>query len=165
PTRRSSDLGPVTPTVSTGTVTSNGCARTQTRTWNATDACGNIAAAVTRTINWTLDITPPVITATGSTANNANLGCNPTAGAIDSALGTASATDACGPVTPTVTTGTITSNGCARSQTRTWNATDACGNIATAVTRTINWTLDTIAPVITATGSTANNAKDRKSLA
>src|SRR5205814_10418110 len=58
------------------------------------------------------------------------LGCSPTANAIDSALGHATATDACGPVTPTPTTGTVTVTGCQRSQTRTWTASDACGNVA-----------------------------------
>src|SRR5205814_1759428 len=82
------------------------------------------------------------------------LGCTPTATAIDSALGHASATDACGAVTPTPTTGTVTVTGCQRSQTRTWTASDACGNVAATVARTVSWTLDTVAPVITATGTT-----------
>ena len=150
------NCGTVTPTPTTGAVGSNGCLRTQTRTWTASDACGNTASA-SRTINWTFDITVPVITATGSTANNANLGCNPSAAAIDAALGTATATDNCGPVTPTPTSGAVGSNGCLRTQTRTWTASDACANTA-STSRTINWTFDTTAPVITATGSTANNA-------
>src|SRR5204863_1151992 len=126
--------GPVTPSATTGTVSANGCARTQTRTWTATDACGNAALSVSRTITWTLDTVAPVITATGTTLT---LGCNPTAVAIDAALGTATATDGCGPVTPNASTGTVSSTGCVRTQTRTWTATDACGNAAVAVSRTI----------------------------
>src|SRR6185295_6754587 len=143
--------GPVTPSATTSTVTTTGCSRSQTRTWNATDACSNAAIAVSRTVTWTLDSIAPVITATGTTLT---LGCNPSSAAIDAALGTATATDACGPVTPSATTSAVTATGCSRSQTRTWNAADACSNAALAVSRTITWTLDTIAPVITATGTT-----------
>ena len=78
-----------------GPVSSEGCSRSQTRTFRATDACGNTSTA-SRTISWIVDITPPVITTGGTVANGANLGCNPTAGAINGALGTATATDACG---------------------------------------------------------------------
>ena len=138
----------MTPTVSTGAVVTNGCSRSQTRTWNAVDLCSNNATAVTRTITWKVDVTAPVITATGSVANNSDLGCNPTAQQIDAALGTATATDNCDNVTPTVSTGTVVTNGCSRSQTRTWNAVDLCSNNATAVTRTITWTVDTQAPVV-----------------
>jgi hypothetical protein len=87
-----------------------------------------IAATASRTITWTSDLTPPVITTGGTTTT---LGCNPTVADIDAALGTASASDACG--TPTVTSldGAVTSNGCDRSQVRTFTAVDACGNTAT----------------------------------
>src|SRR5204863_75000 len=130
----------------TSTVSASGCSRSQTRTWNATDACGNAAAAVSRTVSWTVDTIAPVITATGTTLTLPD--CHPTASAIDSALGTATASDACGSVTPIATTSTVTINGCSRSQTRTWNVTDACGNVAAAVSRTVTWMVDTMAPVI-----------------
>jgi len=110
---------------------------------------------VSRTITWTSDTTAPVITATGTTLT---LACNPTAAAIDAALGTATATDGCGPVTPTASTGNVTTTGCSRSQTRTWTATDACGNAALSVSRTITWTSDTIAPVITCPGNITQGA-------
>ena len=87
--------------------------------------------------------------------NGANLGCNPTPGAIDGALGTATATDACGnPTLSAPSDGTVSSDGCSRSQTRTWTATDACGNTSTA-SRTISWISDITPPVIT-TGGTTN---------
>src|SRR5678810_1047017 len=121
------------PTVTSldGSVTSNGCLRSQVRTFTAVDACGN-SATITRTVNWTADQTPPAFT---GNYNNVTLGCNPTD--ISTSLGSASATDGCG--TPTVTSldGAVTSNGCDRSQTRIFTAIDACGNTAT-ITRTVN---------------------------
>src|SRR4030095_10080247 len=145
--------GSLTPSASDGPIVSNGCLRSQTRTFTATDACGN-SATTSRTATWTVDVTAPVITATGTPANGA-LGCNPTSAAIEAALGAATATDACGTPTVTSSTGSIISNGCLRSQTRTFVATDACGNTS-ATSRTATWTVDVTAPVITATGTPAN---------
>src|SRR5262249_13314507 len=96
---------------SDGAVGSTGCARSQTRTWTATDCCGN-SAILNRTVTWTFDITPPVVTAT-STASTA-LGCNPTTNAIDAALNGATASDNCsGILTPTSSDGAVGSTGCA----------------------------------------------------
>src|SRR5439155_642505 len=139
------------PTAADSVVSSSGCGRSQTRTWNVSDACGNPALAVSRTVTWTVDTIAPVITATGTTLS---LGCNPNAAEIEAALGTASATDNCAVGTPTAADSVITSSGCSRSQTRTWNVSDTCGNPAVAVTRTVTWTVDLTAPVITATGTT-----------
>src|SRR5207237_8583338 len=124
----------------------------QTKPKTATDASGN-TSSVSRTVTWNADSIAPVITATGTTLNLTT--CNPSVSAIDSALGTATATDNCGPVTANPTTGTITAQGCTRTQTRTWTATDACGNTS-SVSRTVTWNADSIAPVITATGTTLN---------
>ena len=138
-----------TPTLTStdGAVVTNGCGRSQTRTWTAIDGCGN-TATIARTATWTADVTAPTLTATGGSLT---LGCNPSTAAIDGALGTASATDACGTPTVTSTDGAVQSNGCARSQTRTWTATDGCGNTATT-SRTATWTFDVTAPTLTATG-------------
>src|SRR5438094_627866 len=121
------------------------------RTWNVSDACGNAATSVSRTVTWTADTQAPVITATGTTLA---LGCNPSASDINAALGTATATDNCSVGTPTARDSAVTSSGCGRSQMRTWNVSDACGNAAASVSRTVTWTADTQVPVITATGTT-----------
>ncbi|RZJ33177.1 MAG: gliding motility-associated C-terminal domain-containing protein, partial [Flavobacterium sp.] len=100
-----------------------------TRTWTATDACGNSSTA-SQTIN-VEDTTAPVIAAL------------PAASTIDCPalpiFATATATDECGSAF-TLTFEDATTNGaCAGSYsiTRTWTATDACGNASTA-TQTIN---------------------------
>src|SRR6185436_15905962 len=120
--------GSLTVTSSDGPVSSNGCSRSQTRTFTAIDACGNTATA-SRTVTWTSDNTAPVLTTGGGSLS---LGCNPSANDIANSLGTATATDACGTPTVTQSDGSVTSNGCARSQTRTFTARDACGNTSTA---------------------------------
>jgi hypothetical protein len=80
---------------------------------------------------------------TGGTGTS--LGCNPSAGDINGALGTATATDACGVPTVTSSDGSVTSDGCSRTQTRTLTARDACGNTSTA-SRTVNWIADLTPP-------------------
>ena len=82
--------------LSDGPVQSNGCSRSQTRTFTATDGCGNSATAST-TCNMDSDQTPPAFT---GNYTDVTLGCNPTD--ISAALGSATATDGCG--TPTVYT-------------------------------------------------------------
>ena len=136
--------GPVTISQSDGPVGSTGCSRSQTRTFVARDGCGN-TASISRTVTWTADVTAPVITTGGTTTS---LGCNPAASDINNALGTATATDACGVPTVTQSDGPVGSTGCSRSQTRTWTARDACGNTSTA-SRTVTWTADVTPPVFT----------------
>ncbi|TDE49288.1 gliding motility-associated C-terminal domain-containing protein [Flavobacterium sp. GT3P67] len=111
-----------------------------TRTWTATDACGN-AATASQTIN-VQDTAAPIITALPEVST---ISCPATP-----AFTQATATDGCGS-TVTLTFADVTTNGqCAGSHsvTRTWTATDACGNAATA-SQTIN-IQDTTAPVIAA---------------
>jgi len=133
----------LTATFTDGAETGTGCARSITRTWTVTDACGNTGTQ-TQTITFTRDTEAPVITVTASTA----VACNPTAAQIAAAFGTASVADNCSTgLTATFTDGAETGTGCARSITRTWTATDACGNSGTQ-TQTITFTRDTEAPVI-----------------
>jgi hypothetical protein len=86
-------------------------------------------------------------TTISTSGNSLTLGCNPSASAIDLALGTATATDACGTPTVTASTGAV-SGACSKSQTRTFTAIDACGNSSTA-SRTATWTDDPTPPTIT----------------
>jgi gliding motility-associated-like protein len=122
-------------------VTTNGqCAGSYavTRTWTATDICGNTATA-TQTIN-VEDTTAPVIAELPAVST---INCPATPEFIQ-----ATATDACQSAI-TLTHADVTTEGqCAGSYsvTRTWTATDACGNASTA-TQTIN-IQDVTPPVI-----------------
>ena len=142
------DCGGSTLTSSDGSIVTTSCSRSQTRTWTAIDVCGSTATA-SRTVTWIADVTGPTITTSG---NPLALGCNPNAGTIDGALGTATATDACSTPTVTFIDGAIVSNTCSRSQTRTFTAIDACGNTSTAA-RTATWTADVTGPTITTSGN------------
>lgn len=138
--------------------TVDSCTRSLTRTFTATDNCGKSAQKST-TVQWRVDGVKPTINASGTVPNESNLGCNPSASEIDTALGTATADDNCGVGAPTPATGAITPHeGCILKQTRTWNVTDNCGNQADPVSRTIFWTVDLQNPTITAMGSEENGA-------
>jgi hypothetical protein len=139
----------IPPTASDSPVASDGCTRTQTRTWTAIDACGNTSTA-SRTVTWKSDNTPPVFT---GTYGDVNLGCNPEN--PDGSLGSASATDACGAVTITSSDGDVQSDGCARWRIRTFTATDACLKTATT-SRTVRWTSDNTPPAFTGTYGDVN---------
>ncbi|RZJ33518.1 MAG: hypothetical protein EOO51_13610, partial [Flavobacterium sp.] len=115
-----------------------------TRTWTATDSCGNTATAM-QTIN-VQDVTPPVI---DPLPDPITLTCTSTDKQHSPNFVQATAHDTCSDVTLTFVD--VTTNGnCAGtfSVTRTWTATDACGNTATA-TQTISYE-DTVAPLIAA---------------
>src|SRR5258705_5690238 len=85
------------------------CRSFQTRTWTATDGCGNAATAVSRTVSWTEDKQAPVITATGTTLA---LHSYPIPSLIQAALGAATGTDNCGDVTPSSTDSTLSNSVC-----------------------------------------------------
>jgi gliding motility-associated-like protein len=109
-----------------------------TRTWTATDACGN-ASTASQTIN-VQDTTAPVIAALPA---DSTIDCS-----VTPEFAQATATDACGSDV-TLTFEDVTSPGACEGEysiTRTWTATDACGNASTA-SQTIN-VQDTTAPVI-----------------
>ncbi|WP_025743940.1 LamG-like jellyroll fold domain-containing protein [Aquimarina pacifica] len=109
-----------------------------TITYNATDAAGNIAIELTRTVN-VVDTTAPVITLTGDNPQTIELGDGYTELGASTDDGTSIVID---------TSDFVDAIG---SYAITYNATDASGNNAIEVTRTVH-VVDTTAPVITLTG-------------
>ncbi|TXE06501.1 hypothetical protein ES711_13385 [Gelidibacter salicanalis] len=118
------------------------CGATQviTRTWTATDACGNTSTG-TQTITVS-DTTAPTLTIPADATVECSESTDP------DATGLATATDACGDVTLTYLDAAVDACGATQTITRTWTATDVCGNTVSAA-QTIN-VVDTTAPVITA---------------
>src|SRR6185436_12384669 len=119
---------------------------TITRTWTATDACGNSSTCV-QTIN-VVDTTAPVLNVPANTTVECDADSSP------AGTGSATATDNCDPA-PVVTHSDATAAGsCAQEHTitRTWTATDACGN-STSADQTIN-VVDTTAPVLNVPANT-----------
>ncbi len=120
-------------------------AGTYTLSYNVSDAAGNNATTVTRDVI-VADTIVPVITLIGSDPINHEQGSvftDPGASASDTFDGDISAS--------IVVTGTVDSN-TAGTYTLSFNVSDAAGNAATTVTRDVI-VADTIAPVITLTGS------------
>lgn len=111
------------------------------RTWKATDHCGNSSTCIQNiTVH---DATPPVI----DCPDNITIAC--TANTLPANTGSATATDNCDPA-PVITYTDITTGGACpqeRTITRTWVATDACGNSSTCA-QTI-FVDDNLAPVLT----------------
>jgi hypothetical protein len=146
-----SDNCDASPTISFSDVTTPGsCPQdySVTRTWTATDACGNTSASVSQTIT-VVDTTQPVLNGVPA---NATVECDAVPAAAN-----VTATDSCDP-SPTVSfQQTRTDGNCPNnySLTRTWTATDACNNSATA-TQTIT-VHDTTAPVISCPAEVTTN--------
>ncbi len=116
-------------------------ARVITRTWTATDRCGN-SATCTQTIN-VVDTTAPTITSCpGSISVTCEQGTNP------SVTGMVTATDNCDAAPAITFSDSSAEASCPNLSviTRTWKATDACGNTATC-TQAITVT-DSISPSI-----------------
>ncbi len=116
------------------------CSGNITRTWTATDDCGNTDECVQ--VITVVDSTAPDI---ASSPGNVTVECIGDVPPID--IGNVTATDNCGNVTITYIGDADDVNTCPRTITRTYRATDSCGNLAN-VTQTIAVN-DTIAPVIT----------------
>jgi hypothetical protein len=128
-----------TVTYSDSVVTNCGSAITISRTWRATDACGNSSTCVqTITVRDTIApviTVPPALTIECSQPTTTN------------ATGVATATDAGSKPVITYTDFVTNSCGAARIITRRWTATDACGN-ASSGTQVIT-VRDTTAPTLT----------------
>ena len=119
---------------------------TYTVTYNVSDASGNAADSVTRTVN-VVDTTVPVITLLGDTTVTIEVGATYTdsgATAADNYDGDLTSSIAIVNNVDTSTVGTYTV---------TYDVSDASGNAAVPVTRTVN-VVDTTVPVITLLGDT-----------
>lgn len=126
--------GVITP-VFTTSQSQSGCTTTITRTWTATDACGNTAIAIQSIVS--NDTQAPVITAPASLSINC----------AQVATLSISASDNCTAVPSITYADQINGNGCSYVLTRTWTATDGCGN-ASSFVQTVQVS-DTQAPVFT----------------
>ena len=118
-------------------------------TYNVSDAAGNQATEVVRTVN-VLDTTVPVITLTGDTSVTIEVGSTYTdAGAT--------ATDSYdGDITSSIVVVNSVNASVLGTYTVTYNVSDSSGNNADQKTRTVN-VVDTTSPVITLVGSTPLN--------
>ncbi len=155
PTVTASDAcqGAITPVYSESVHTPGVCPvkYTYTRTWTATDACGN-ASACSQVVT-VEDHTGPVLA--GCPVTTLSLQCY---SAVPVAA-TVTATDGCdGAVTPVFNeTQTNPGSSCNNVITRTWTATDACGNAnACSQTITVN---DTVAPVLSGCPATTETVE------
>jgi hypothetical protein len=131
----------------------NTCPEVITRTYRATDACGNTADCV-QLITVDDDIVP-TITCPGDTTVNCTEGITP------GQLGRATATDNCDVLVANITFNDVTlPGGCAAERTieRTWTATDACGNMSTCL-QTI-MVQDTTPPVVLCPSDTTINCTE-----
>ena len=125
-----------------------GCVRTVTRTWTASDSCGNRQTA-TQTVTFKRDTEQPVITLAAAK----DLPCNPTSAQIAAAFGAATVTDSCGgKLAAAGTVGPEQGTGRERSITKSWTVTDPCGNTV-AASQTVTFQRDTEKPVITLTSA------------
>ncbi len=118
--------------VISGTVNTN-AAGTYTVNYNVSDAAGNAASQVSRTVNVTVpaDTTAPVITLTGASTINLTVGdsfTDPGATATDNVDGNLTSS--------IVVTGSV-NTGVAATYILNYNVSDAAGNAATQVSRTV----------------------------
>ena len=119
---------------------------TYTVTYNVSDAAGNAATQVTRTVNITPDVTIPVITLLGETEVSLELGSTYTdPGAI-------AADNIDGDVTENIAVASTVDVNTVGTYTVAYNVSDAAGNAAVQVSRTVSITPDVTIPVITLLG-------------
>ena len=117
-------------------------------TYNVSDAAGNLADEVTRTVNITPDVIKPVITLSGDVEVSLELGTPYT----DS--GATASDNIDGDITSSIVTINNVDIYTVGTYSVTYNVSDAAGNAADEVTRTVNITPDVTKPVITITGDT-----------
>lgn len=130
--------------VRTGSI-NTAVAGTYTLTYNVSDAAGNAATPVVRTVNIS-DTTRPVITLVGA---------NPLSHEVNTVFvdpGATASDNVDGNISSSVSVSGTVNAGIQGSYTLTYRVTDAAGNQALAVTRTVN-VVDTGAPSITLNGA------------
>lgn len=141
--------GSLTSSIATVNNVNSNVAGTYTVTYNVSDAAGNAANTITRTVIVS-DTTPPVISLVGADPLNHEVGqvyVDPGATASDNIDGS---------LTSSISvTGSVNAN-VVGTYILTYNVSDSAGNPAASVTRTIN-VADTGAPVITITGANPLN--------
>ncbi len=117
-------------------------------TYNVSDAAGNAAVQVTRTVNVVAvaDTTKPVINLTGSSSLIVEVGIP----YVDA--GATASDNIDGDITANIVTANPVNTAVVAIYSVTYNVTDAAGNLATQVTRTVS-VADSTAPVITLQGS------------
>ena len=141
--------GDITGSIVTNNPVNTAAIGTYTVTYNVTDAHGNAANQVSRSVQ-VVDVTAPTINVTGANPMTVEIGGTYTelgAVATDDVDGTFAATPSGSVDTNTLGTYTIT-----------YNATDSSTNAAVPVTRTVN-VVDTTAPILTLLGITPTNAE------
>ncbi|MCP4252828.1 MAG: DUF5011 domain-containing protein, partial [Candidatus Scalindua sp.] len=124
-------------------------------TYNVSDAAGNAAIQVTRTVNVNPDVTLPVITLLGTSPVNIELGTP----YVDAGASASDNID--GDLTASIATVSNVDVNTIGSYSVTYNVSDAAGNAAIKVTRTVNVASDVIPditlPVITLLGTSPVN--------
>ncbi len=121
-------------------------------TYNVSDAAGNAATEITRTVNVIPDTTAPIITRIGAATINLELGASYTdqgATATDNIDGDLTSSIVVG--------GDVFDTNIVGAYVITYNVSDAAGNAATEATRTVNVNPDTTAPIITLIGASTLN--------
>ncbi len=121
-------------------------------TYNVSDATGNAATEVTRTVTVTADTTAPVITLIGASTINLEQGDS------YSDQGATATDDIDGNLTSSIVVGGDTVNtSIVGSYEITYNVSDNAGNAATEVIRTVNVNQDSTIPIITLIGASSIN--------
>ncbi|MCX6322560.1 MAG: hypothetical protein NTX93_12290, partial [Bacteroidia bacterium] len=145
----------VTYTKTSGSFVAGSCGvtGTYTNTWVAKDACLNTSTVFTQVIIIT-DNTSPIWT-TVAGALNTSLECSDAAGLTASQALSPIATDNCGSVTYTKTSGSFVAGSCSATgtYTNTWVAKDACLNTSTVFTQVITITDNTVPTWTTVAGA------------
>ena len=139
-----------------GTMTVGSCPNTGTitNTFTVTDVCGNEVEAPFIQIITINDYTDPVWTTTAGSLDQIVL-CDDAAGLAAAQLLEPVATDNCGAVSYTKSSGDFVQSGCGASgtYTNTWIATDQCGNTTDVFTQVISIVDNSLPTWVTAPGA------------